>query len=286
MRLRLTLSSLSLGAYMAAPISQAAILGQDYLGDVLSINTGNATASLFLDLDDVTGTGVEPNNSPNALGYNGDAFRTPFVSGSGSVNVDLFRNNDSILTLSSEPQYSVAAADVLGDNYYFIDRNGGYSRVTGINGGTPTRTDITTLATGGNTLGDLAITPDGAFMMVSYGANGLAMFNLASGALQASYSGAVRRYAGLAYDGSSLFGIVGGNPGGTGSPTPSELWRLDISGNLVTPVKIGDIKWNGQDVFLTDAAPAPAPVPLPAAAWLLLSGLAGLGLFGRKRIVG
>jgi hypothetical protein len=62
--------------------------------------------------------------------------------------------------------------------------------------------------------------------------------------------------------------------------------RAGTTANVVTQfanvLGAGFFQLNGGD--LTWNVPANGtPVPLPAAAWLFTSGLAGLGLFGRRR---
>jgi hypothetical protein len=284
----------ALGGVLAAPAGQAAILGQSNNGDVYVISTSGSnagTAALYRDLAD-KGT-VEPNNTPNALGFNGaigtqgSAFRTGFTDDS------LYRNNDFLINLGATG--TVAAGDVLDNTYYYVDRNFEFRKVTNISGAPGSQSDsLVRSLGGGETIGDIAIDPTGTYVYLSSGNSNLRRFQLDGSGSIVTFSGADRRYAGLAFDfgNGELYGVVGGNPTGTGGPTPSTLWWLDFieltSANDVSATFVANILLNGQNTFLTDAAgaeglPPNSVVPLPAAVWLLGAGFLGYLGIGYSR---
>lgn len=73
----------------------------------------------------------------------------------------------------------------------------------------------------------------------------------------------------LTAPGSSLVGFTGGT----------------FSQNAVINQESGDGFSDGETLYadVTGSIAAPSPVPLPGSAWLMLSGLGGLGMLARKR---
>ena len=176
-------------------------------GQVYLVSTSTAVATLFASYPDVPGSDAF---SPNGLGYNGNVFNTSFVN--SASNLTLYRNGVALvqpLATTSQPSgtaVGIAAGDVSGNTYYYIDTDFDLYSVSNINGATRSNVKIMDEMTGATGLfGDLAIS--GGSMVVSYGTNSLQQFDL-NGNLLNTITNETRRYLGLAFDGGVLYGVV------------------------------------------------------------------------------
>lgn len=286
MKFALAASVMALGAVSAQAATTGAILAQGSDGNIYSVNVSTAEATLFRSLSSFGGTSP---NSPNSLGtalVDGEVvtFRTDFFNTTGTNEL---RRDDTLIATLTSPENSggVAAGDVSGGVFSYITGSGEFGTVSNIFGA-PSDAVVSDLQ---NVIGidqeaifgDLAIRSDFAYVSwdTSFGILDLAtltMSDVSTPILSGSLENETPRFAGLAFDGDILYGFTAR----AGDSLDNWLYSiaLDAPGTW-TASFIGEIALDG--VLLTDAAPL--PIPLPAAAWMLLSALAGMGWLGAKR---
>jgi hypothetical protein len=208
-------------------------------------------------------------NSPLNYQEFTETLATPDAGLNLTFNVDLsfFTNNGSSL---SNLRYTVFAGDSSGGNS----------------------------AAGSSTQGIL-VTAEAGLSTIPMTTNEITQINNAANSLANSFpvgttlgtgvNGATGYYGGETWgdDFASQFdilgsGVIGSSLGfyqalrnGSGGTTPAVVTQYANANGIAT--------WNlGTNGVLTYNVPAPSGVPLPAAVWLLLSGVGGLGVFGRR----
>lgn len=248
-------------------------------GDIFKIDTTTGVATRFLDLGRGEAS-TQAGFSPNAFGYNGTAYRTSYNPQDGSVN--LFANDTQLTVVPAIGGTSTAAGDVYGNTFYYLVNNGNLSTVNlATNVLTANIDDL--FQSGSATLGDIAISPDGSVMYVSFGSQSFGVYNFSTGKLTTINNQAGRRYAGLGFgDDGVLYGFTGGNAGAT-TPGLSDLYALNTgtgTGTFIAQIRLDST--TGTRLGLTDGASVTA-VPLPAALPLAAGSLAGLMMIGRRR---
>ncbi len=250
----------------AAGTAHAAfIAGQDDNGDVFRIDVtdGSIDPTPILTNTNVTTDG----SAPNALGFDattGDFYRTNLGQ---NGDPELFRNNTGFVDLDTVGnEFAGGAVDGV---YYGVSQGGNYFEVDLTTG---TISEPFELGTFVSLLGDLVVRGNSMFVSA---AQGFFEFDLTDGSvLSSNEADTLPKYAGLAFSGGTLFGIE--TDSNAVNATQDTLYEVSLaSGTFGEGTTIAALD---SSFAFNDAA----AVPLPAAAWLFLSGLAGVFGWARR----
>lgn len=224
--------------------------------------------------------------SPNGLGFqDGVYFRSNFDS-AGNKNF-LYAGDNNLGEIPASGS-AIAAADVSGGTYYYVDGLGNFRSVSNIFGVLDTSAPPIALTDGtSTTLGDLAIL--GGMAYVSYSQGGTHSFvsvNLATNTVTSSTTTS-QRYAGLAFtESGALYGFAAAPTDGSGASNGIGIFQIGLDGS---ESQVATISGLPAGVLLTDAARSftpdteITPIPIPAGVWLLLGGLGALAAVRRRR---